>query len=78
MTLTPEEIAGRLTKAQRRALVRAEPDGKLGKFFIRWWVANGVVLRALKRKDLGFSVWSGLCLTPLGLAVRQHIEREGE
>ena len=70
MTDEAREIAARLTEAQRRALKRAEPDGQLGFYFIRWWVANDRTLGALVKSRIGTVVWSGVALTPFGLAVR--------
>ena len=74
----PQTIASKLTKAQRAAVMRAESDGDLGLRFVRWWHADARTLRALVKKDLGTSCWSGLFLTPSGELVRTHLEKESK
>jgi len=74
--MTPTEIANGLSEGQRRAMLSAEADGCLGYLFIRWWQTSGPTMRALRRRGLGSTVWSGLILTPLGLAVRAHLLQE--
>ena len=70
LTQSQQAILNGLSGTQRQALCRAEPDGNLGGYFVRWWHTNGPTMRALCRKELGVSVWSGLVLTPLGLLLR--------
>lgn len=77
MTKTPAEIAMGLSKQQAGALKRAEPDGHLGLYFVRWWHANSRTLRALRNRGLGTAVWSGIALNQTGLAVRAAL-LEGE
>lgn len=69
-------MARDLSKSQRAALLVAEPDGHLGRHFIRWWQASGRTLRALRRKELGIVVWSGIMLSSRGLAVRALLIEE--
>jgi hypothetical protein len=71
-------IAGRLSEAQRRAVMRAEQNGHLGRYFVSWWHANGTTLRALRRKGLGVPCWSGVMLTALGLALRNHLMEKND
>jgi len=77
MTETVEQIARSLTKQQAGALLRAEPDGYLGRHFVRWWHANGRTLRSLRKRGFGTTVWSGLMLNQTGLAVRRHLQEQG-
>ncbi len=72
------KIAEGLTKAQREALARAEPDGQLGLYFLRWWHANAPTLKAIRKRGLGTTTWSGLALTPLGQQVRAHLEQRND
>jgi hypothetical protein len=67
-----EKIAAGLTKAQRRAILGAEPDGQLGNLFIRGVGAS----KAVHESGLTTIVWSGLMLNSLGLEVRKILERE--
>ena len=71
-----QRIADSLSEAQRRALLRAEPDGHLGHHFVRWWHANAPTLKALRRAGMGTTVWSGLALTPLGLEVKAYLQQK--
>lgn len=73
---TPEQIAAGLTKAQRDAIVSAEPDGQLGKCFIRWWQAGTKTMASLRRKQLATTVWSGVVLSDTGLQVRAILRGE--
>lgn len=66
----------RLTPAQRAAILRAEPDGKLGHYFIRQWLANARTLRSLCKRGMATRVWSGVMLSPTGLAVRQALQTQ--
>lgn len=72
-----DDIVRGMTKAQADAVLRAEEDGHLGNLFIRWWQANGRTLRALRRKGLGISVWSGVMLSKAGLEVRARLLSSG-
>lgn len=76
MTDTPEQIAWKLTKAQRDALVSAEPDGHLGNLFIRWWQAGTKTMASLRKQQLATSVWSGVVLSDTGEAVRAILRGE--
>jgi len=67
------EMARGLSEAQRAAICRAEQDGHLAKFFVRWWHANGRTIRSLVRKGFGVTVWSGAILTPRGEELRRHL-----
>ena len=70
------EIVRGLTKAERHALLRGEPDGSLGLLFVRWWHAKGPTLSALTKRGLGTVVWSGIALSETGLAVRAHLLKD--
>lgn len=64
MTKTPEEIAAKLTKAQRKALLSMQQPSGSGK----WPVQNGLVVKGLA------SVYPWRW-TPLGLAVRAELQK---
>jgi hypothetical protein len=64
------EIA-KLTKAQREALIKAELDGNLGRYFSRFISAPAG--RGLVKAGLGTAVWSGIMLSQTGLAVRAFL-----
>lgn len=66
------EIAGRLSKAQREAIAKAEFDGKVGRYFSRFIGEREG--KALVRLGLGTAVWSGLMLSSSGEAVRNFIQ----
>lgn len=68
-----EKIAAGLTKAQREALIRAELDGNLGRYFSRFISAPAG--RGLIKAKLGTAVWSGVMLNALGEEVRALLER---
>lgn len=64
-------VAGKLTRAQLEALIKAEPDGTLGRYFARFIsVPAG---RGLVKAQLGTAVWSGVMLSSLGEQVREHL-----
>lgn len=69
---TVAEIAGRLTKAQRKAIVSAELHASGA------WRCTNAMFPAdhnLKAKGLANGLW--VELTPLGLAVRAHLASDG-
>jgi hypothetical protein len=76
MTSEVRKIAGGLSRSQAHALLMAEPEGHLGKFFVRWWQTNARTMQSLRKRGLGPTVWSGVMLTETGLAVRAELERQ--
>jgi hypothetical protein len=64
------EIAAGLTKAQREALVSAFDIG----FSFITTFAGGRSAKALHRRGLTNLEWAPSGLTPLGLAVRAHLQ----
>ncbi|WP_293921181.1 hypothetical protein [Sphingobium sp. UBA5915] len=67
-----EKIAAALTEAEREALLKAEIDGNLGRWFSRFIsIPAG---KGLVRRGLATTVWSGVMLSSTGLAVRAHLE----
>lgn len=64
-------VAAGLTKAQREALLKAELDGNLGRYFARF--ISEPAGRGLVKAGLGTAVWSGVMLSALGLAVRASL-----
>jgi hypothetical protein len=71
------KIARGLTKAQRRALIDAEVVGR-GDVLV--WAAHRATMKGLRKRGLCSGVdWrSCAILTPLGLAVRAHLEKSDE
>lgn len=69
-----EEIAGKLTTAQRDAMRKAEPVSS----GISIWAPHRGTLNGLAKRGLcGEQSWrSEAFLTPLGLAVRDHLMKE--
>lgn len=66
------DIAGQLTKAEKAAIVKAELDGNLNRYFSRFiGMREG---KALVRRGLGTAVWSGIMLSTSGEAVRAHLQ----
>jgi hypothetical protein len=64
-----EELAANLLSGQRLALTRAyEEDGT-------WWIIRGTG-RGLMDMGLTARSFDGAYLTPLGLRVRAHLQRE--
>lgn len=64
-------LAGKLTKAQADALIKAEIDGTLGRYFSRFIsVPAG---RGLVKAGLATAVWSGVVLSKKGEALRNHL-----
>lgn len=64
-------VAEGLTKAQRAAILRAELDGELGNYFIRFPTKE--VGKPIHDAGLTTLVWSGLMLNRTGLALRTHL-----
>lgn len=64
-------VAEGLTRASQRAVLRAEPDGELGNYFIRFPTEE--IGKPIHDAGLTTLVWSGLMLNRTGLAVRQHL-----
>lgn len=71
---TDAEVAAKLTKAQRKALMRAELDEKVDRYFVRFISIS--IGRGLVKAGLGTAVWSGVVLSDLGLRVAQHLKQE--
>lgn len=70
-------VAAKLTAGQRTALLRAELDGNLDRYFARF--ISVPVGRGLVRAQLGTAVWSGVVLSELGVTVRAHLtDQEGQ
>ena len=72
--MSAREIAGKLTKAQREALLKAELDGNLGRYFSRFISMQAG--RGLIKAGLGTAVWSGVVLSARGLAVRTILQEQ--
>ena len=73
--MTAEEIAAKLTPAQREAILGAQLDK--GRYFIRAWSAPDMTKREasqMRKLGLGFAVWSGFCLGNIGQQVRSILE----
>lgn len=66
-----DAICARLTKAQLEALVKAELDGHLGRYFSRF--ISVAERRGLVKARLGIAVFFGVMLTPLGVATRKRL-----
>lgn len=75
---TPAEIAAGLSEAQRRAVMALPASGSVRHSHDRHYIA---ALPHLNRKGLAEPYWSAFpsdrpwALTPLGLAVRNHLEQ---
>lgn len=70
------QIAARLSAGQREALLCAEPDGSLGKHFVRSWCTNHKDRRWLVRSGMGTAVWSGVMLSETGLTLAQYLRSQ--
>lgn len=66
-----EAIVRGLSPADKGALIDAERDGNLGRYFTRF-IARHVGKR-LVRLGLGTAVWSGVMLSTTGEAVRTYL-----
>lgn len=64
-------LAAGLTKAQREALLKAELDDNVDRYFTRF--ISEPAGRSLVKAGLGTAVWSGVMLSELGLAVRASL-----
>lgn len=75
MTGKAARVAAKLTKAQREMFLKAEPYGSL--VLIRW--PEGRRPDGWRERDLSL-YWNANfdSLTPLGLAVRAHLETRNE
>ena len=66
------DVAAKLTEAQREALTDVFDLGDLG-YMTK--IATGRSAKALHQRGLTRLSWAPCTLTPLGLAVRQHLEQ---
>jgi hypothetical protein len=80
MAMTPEEIAAKLTKAQRNVL-RALPEGEFADWTnysrhrsVRMGLNNSGCTEPERKGPV--TLWFRLRVTPLGLAVREVLERQ--
>ena len=76
--LSPEEIAGKLTKAQREAILSAEAkiDGDPESLFLRPRRDGGALIQSLYDAGLVGIVMRGAMLNSLGLQVRAILEQK--
>jgi hypothetical protein len=67
-----EELAGKLTEAQRAAILNARSSysGERDRVF-----AAGMTRKALRERGIGHGDWC--YLTPTGLALRAHLQNQG-
>jgi hypothetical protein len=76
MTQDIEAIARGLTKAQREALMKAELDRGIGRYFSRFISISAG--KGLIKARLGTAVWSGVMINDRGLAVRDHLQGQDQ